>query len=81
MRSDFLGESANYPGLTELINHSSYLVPQMTRDQQRTAIEGPVAVGGGRITKSRTDESTSKARPTSIYLLSIAQFIHDVNMD
>ncbi|MEN8250670.1 MAG: hypothetical protein ABFS32_17180 [Bacteroidota bacterium] len=49
MRSDFIGESASYPGLTELINHSNYLVPQMTREQKRMAIEGPVAVGGGRI--------------------------------
>lgn len=49
MRSDYIGECAKYPGLTQLINKSNYLVPQMDRDQQRMAIEGPVAVGGGRI--------------------------------
>lgn len=51
MRSDFIGESAQFPGLTNLINKSQYLIPQMTREQQKLAIEGPVAVGGGKITK------------------------------
>jgi len=49
MRSDFIGDCAQYPGLTDLINKSSYVIPQMSRDQKRMAIEGPVAVGGGRI--------------------------------
>ena len=49
MRSDFIGDCAHYPGLTELINQSSFVIPQMTRDQKRMAVEGPVAVGGGRI--------------------------------
>jgi energy-coupling factor transporter ATP-binding protein EcfA2 len=49
MRSDFIGECAHYPGLTELINQSSYVIPQMTREQKRMAVEGPIAVGGGRI--------------------------------
>lgn len=51
MRSDFIGDCSQFPELTHIINKSHYLVPQMTRDQQRTAIEGPVAVGGGKITK------------------------------
>lgn len=50
LRSDFVGDCAQYPGLTRLINASQYLVPQMTRDQKRLAIEGPIAVGGGKIT-------------------------------
>jgi WD40 repeat protein/energy-coupling factor transporter ATP-binding protein EcfA2 len=49
MRSDFLGQCSGFAGLTQMINTSNYLVPQMTRDQKRLAIEGPVAVGGGRI--------------------------------
>ena len=49
MRSDFIGDCAHYPGLTELINKSSYVIPQMTREQKRMAVEGPIAVGGGRI--------------------------------
>lgn len=49
MRSDFIGDCAQYPDLTQMINDSHYLIPQMTRDQKRIAIEGPVAVGGGKI--------------------------------
>jgi len=51
MRADFLGNCSEFPGLTELVNSSNYLVPQMTREQKRLVIEGPVAVGGGRISK------------------------------
>lgn len=51
MRSDFIGDCSQFPELTHLVNRSHYLIPQMTRDQQRLAIEGPVAVGQGRITK------------------------------
>ena len=49
MRADFIGNCASFPGLTELINDSTYLVPQLLREQKRKVIEGPVAVGGGRI--------------------------------
>ncbi len=51
MRSDFIGDCAAFPGLTQMINTSNYLVPQMTREQKRMAIKGPVAVGGGRISQ------------------------------
>jgi WD40 repeat protein len=50
MRSDFIGECAQFQELTKLINDSHYLIPQMTRDDFREAIEGPIAVGGGKIT-------------------------------
>lgn len=49
MRSDFIGECSQFHELTELINDSNYLVPQMTRNDFRNAIEGPVAVGGASI--------------------------------
>jgi len=49
MRSDFIGECSQFHELTELINDSNYLVPQMTRNDFRSAIEGPVAVGGATI--------------------------------
>jgi len=51
MRSDFIGECASFPGLTQMINDSNYLVPQMSREDKRMAIEGPIAVGGGRISQ------------------------------
>ena len=50
MRSDYLGDCAQFPGLPEALNDSQYLVPQMTRDQLKEAIEGPVSVSGGSVT-------------------------------
>jgi WD40 repeat protein/energy-coupling factor transporter ATP-binding protein EcfA2 len=49
MRSDFIGDCAQFPELTRKINDSHYLIPQMTREQKRRAIEGPVAVGNAHI--------------------------------
>ena len=49
MRSDFIGDCIDYPGLPEAMNAGQYLVPRLTRDQLRSAITGPVAVGGGEI--------------------------------
>ena len=50
MRSDFLGDCAQFRNLPEALNDSQYLIPRMTRDQRRSAIAGPVAVGGAEIT-------------------------------
>jgi multidrug efflux pump subunit AcrA (membrane-fusion protein) len=47
MRSDFINDCTEFPGLTEVLNSSNYVVPKMTREQKRMVIEGPVAVGGG----------------------------------
>jgi len=49
MRSDFLGDCAQFEGLPEAINEGQYLVPRMSRDERRSAIEGPAAVTGGTI--------------------------------
>lgn len=51
MRSDFINDCAEFQGLTEILNQSNYVVPKMTREQKRKAIEGPVAVGGGTISR------------------------------
>ena len=56
MRSDFIGECAKYLDLTQFINDSHYLIPQMVRDQKRMVIEGPIAVGGGKITPRLTQQ-------------------------
>lgn len=50
MRSDFIGDCAKFPQFTKMINDSHYLIPQMTREQKRMAVLGPVAVGGGKMT-------------------------------
>ena len=49
MRSDFLGDCTQFPDLAEAINAGQYLVPRLTRDERRAAIEGPVRVGGAEI--------------------------------
>jgi hypothetical protein len=49
MRSDFLGECAEFSGLPEAINEGQYLVPRMTRAERKAAIAGPVGVGGADI--------------------------------
>ncbi len=49
MRSDFLGDCAQFDGLPEAINQGQYLVPRMTRAERRLAIEGPSAVARGKI--------------------------------
>ncbi len=50
MRSDFIGDCMEFPGLSEAVNEQVlHLVSRMSRDALRSAITGPVAVGGGTI--------------------------------
>jgi energy-coupling factor transporter ATP-binding protein EcfA2 len=49
MRSDFLGDCAEFAGLPEAINGGLYLVPRLTREERRAAIARPVGVGGAKI--------------------------------
>ncbi len=42
MRSDYLGDCAEFRDLPETLNDCQYLVPRMTREQRREAIEGPL---------------------------------------
>lgn len=49
MRSDFLGDCEQFPELTNKINDSHYLIPQMTREQKKLVITGPIAVGSAKI--------------------------------
>ena len=41
MRSDFIGDCMEYPGLPEAVNDGHYLVPRMTRDELRSADHRP----------------------------------------
>lgn len=50
MRSEYLGDCTQFRDLPEAINAGQYLIPRMTRDQQRKALTGPIAVGGAEIT-------------------------------
>ena len=49
MRSDFLGDCDNFYGLPEAMNRSQYLIPRLTREQLRQAIEGPINLFDGSI--------------------------------
>ena len=49
MRSDFLGDCAQFCGLPEAISEGQFLVPRLTRQERRAAIAGPVAVAGGAV--------------------------------
>ena len=74
MRSDFLGDCTQFPGLAEAINAGQYLVPRMTRDERRAAIEGPIGVGGAeispvlltRLSSSCGTSSDIQSRPLSV---------------
>jgi hypothetical protein len=49
IRSDFLGECAQFEGLAEAINESLYLCPRLDTDQIIAAIERPAKVFGGEV--------------------------------
>ncbi len=60
LRSDFLGECARFRGLPEALNESQYLVPRMTRDQLREAINGPASLGGVDLSPQLLEELLEK---------------------
>ena len=49
MRSDFIGDCANFHGLSEAVSATQYLVPNLTRSQLEEAIRKPIEVAGGTI--------------------------------
>src|SRR5205807_22316 len=42
MRSDYLGDCAEFHNLPETLNDCQYLVSRLTREQRKEAIEGPL---------------------------------------
>ncbi|MBV8797494.1 MAG: hypothetical protein JO136_21360, partial [Hyphomicrobiales bacterium] len=49
MRSDFIGDCANFHGLPEAVSATQYLVPNLTRTQLEEAIRKPIEKAGGTI--------------------------------
>ena len=49
MRSDWIGDCARFRDLPEIVAAGLYLIPRMTRDQRRAAIEEPIRVAQGEI--------------------------------
>jgi hypothetical protein len=61
MRSDFLGDCAQFPALPEALNQNQFLVPRMTRAQRRQSIEGPLEFAGIPITQRLVQRILSDA--------------------
>lgn len=49
MRTDYIGDCARFRDLPETLNDSQYLVPRLTHEQAREAIEKPAKEHGGEI--------------------------------
>jgi len=49
MRSEFIGDCMPFAGLPDAINEGQYLIPRMSRDELRSAITKPAAVGGAKV--------------------------------
>lgn len=62
MRSDFIGDCAQFFGLPEALNKSQYLVPRLTREQLKNAIEGPVRLYGKTISPALTSKLLNDAQ-------------------
>ncbi|MEA3065660.1 MAG: hypothetical protein QOJ27_2112 [Sphingomonadales bacterium] len=67
MRSEFLGECARYPGLSEMINHTQYLLPAMTRADLIRAVREPAELFGAEVehdlANRLVDEAVAEADP------------------
>ena len=61
MRSDFLGDCAEFHDLPEALNRGQYLVPRMTRDERRQAIEKPARAAGAEIDASLVERLLNEA--------------------
>ena len=59
MRSDFIGDCMEFPGLPEAINDGQYLVPRMTRDELRRGHHRP---GRGRRRRDRAAPGHASAQ-------------------
>ena len=62
MRSDFIGDCSQFYGLPEALNESQYLVPRLTREQLKSAIEGPVRLFGDNINPALTSRLLNDAQ-------------------
>jgi formylglycine-generating enzyme required for sulfatase activity len=56
MRSDFLGDCAQFPGLPEALSESQYLIPRLTREQRRQAIVEPLRLFGATMTPQLVEQ-------------------------
>jgi CHASE2 domain-containing sensor protein len=62
MRSDFLGECVQFPGLAETINEGQYLLPLLNRDERERVIRGPIGVVHAQIAPALVQRLLNDAR-------------------
>jgi hypothetical protein len=71
MRSEFLGDCTQFAGLPEALSRSQYLIPRLTRDERRQAIERPLQLAGASISapllQQLLNDSADDPRPPSDY--------------
>lgn len=65
MRSDFMGDCSNFLELSKKINESNFLIPQMSREDYRKAIKGPIAVAGAAIEEQLVNELLNSVQDES----------------
>jgi formylglycine-generating enzyme required for sulfatase activity/energy-coupling factor transporter ATP-binding protein EcfA2 len=65
MRSDFLGDCTQFPGLAETLSRSQYLIPRLTREQRELAIEQPVRLAGACIAARLVQQVLNDSREVS----------------
>lgn len=56
MRTDFLGDCDLFYGLPEALNQGRYLIPRMTRDELRDAVECPAMLRGAQFAPRLSDQ-------------------------
>lgn len=61
MRSDFIGDCSQFHDLPEAVAAGLYLIPRMTRAERRAAIEEPVRIAGGSISRRLTNRLLNDA--------------------
>lgn len=59
MRTDFLDQCTEFPGLTEAINLGHYIIPRMSVESQKDAIVKPIKENGNSITNELVDRLVS----------------------
>jgi len=62
MRSDFIGDCAQFYGLPEAINKGLYLVPRLSRTQLEVVVEGPVRLYNQKISPALTTRLLNDAQ-------------------
>jgi tetratricopeptide (TPR) repeat protein/energy-coupling factor transporter ATP-binding protein EcfA2 len=71
MRSDYLGDCSKFRGLPEAINKGQYLIPRLTREQLRSAIEKP----------AERHEAETQKQKGEISPVLVNQLLNDVGDD